>query len=115
MNKTIVLALLALGLLSVLPAMAQQEKNVVVKPEETDEILANPGMGWETFQSRAKDDKNLPDWIPSTIYYIRWGWIELEPQPGKLNTEVARRHAEGSSRLGPEARVSRQVLLQSSP
>jgi len=25
-------------------------KQVVVTPEETHEILANPGMGWETFQ-----------------------------------------------------------------
>ena len=31
--------------------------------------------------------QNLPKWIPSTIHYARWGWEELEPQPGKLNTE----------------------------
>ncbi len=60
---------------------------VVVTPEETDEILANPGMGWETFHRTSKQDKNLPSWIPSTVQYARWGWGELEPQPGKLNTE----------------------------
>ncbi len=32
-------------------------------PKETDEILANPGMGWETFHGTAKQDKNLPSWI----------------------------------------------------
>ena len=63
------------------------EEQIVVKPEETDEILANPGMGWETFHQTSKQDKNLPKWIPSTIHYARWGWEELEPQPGKLNTE----------------------------
>ncbi|MGA2033262.1 MAG: DUF4832 domain-containing protein [Thermoguttaceae bacterium] len=59
----------------------------VVTPQETDEILANPGMGWETFGRTSKQDKNLPSWIPSTVRYNRWGWGELEPQPGKLNTE----------------------------
>jgi hypothetical protein len=60
---------------------------VIVTPEETDEILANPGMGWETFHRTSTHDKNLPSWIPSTVGYVRWGWGELEPQPGKLNTE----------------------------
>ena len=68
-------------------AVALAQEQVVVKPEETDEILANPGMGWETFHQTSKQDKSLPKWIPSTIHYARWGWGELEPQPGKLNTE----------------------------
>ncbi len=54
-------------------------------PEETDEILANPGMGWETFHRTAKQDKNLPPWIPSTVHYARWGWRDLEPRPGKID------------------------------
>ena len=65
----------------------QPAKRVVVTPEETDEILANPGMGWQTFHRTSKQDKSLPPWIPSTVHYARWGWGELEPQPGKLNTE----------------------------
>ncbi len=65
----------------------QPAKQVVVTPEETDEILANPGMGWETFHRTAKQDKSMPSWIPSTVHYPRWGWGELEPQPGKLNTD----------------------------
>jgi len=60
-------------------------QQVVVTPEETDEILVNPGMGWETFHHTAKQDKNLPSWIPSTVHYARWGWRELEPQPGKID------------------------------
>ena len=65
----------------------QAAKQVVVTPEETDELLANPGMGWQTFHHTSKQDKSLPRWIPSTVHYARWGWGELEPQPGKLNTE----------------------------
>ena len=60
---------------------------VVVKPQATSELLANPGMGWETFHRTSKSDKNLPAWIPSTVCYYRWSWRDLEPQPGKLNTE----------------------------
>jgi len=70
----------------VLTAMAG-DRQVVVKPEETDEILANPGIGWETFHHTSKQDRSLPSWIPSTIQYARWGWGNLEPQPGKLNTD----------------------------
>jgi len=75
-----------LTVLSVSLATGQEEKRVItVVPEETDEILANPGMGWETFHRTSKQDKNLPSWIPSTVHYARWGWRELEPQPGKID------------------------------
>mgnify|MGYP005844739123 CR=1 FL=1 len=64
----------------------QQAAPVVrVAPEETDEILSNPGMGWETFHHTRNQDKNLPSWIPSTIHYARWGWGVLEPQPGQID------------------------------
>ncbi len=78
----------ALGLA---PAAAGEESKrpgadrVVVSPEPTDELLANPGMGWQTFHQTRKQDRNLPDWIPSTVHYARWGWKELEPEAGKLN------------------------------
>ena len=58
---------------------------VQVVPKETDEILANPGMGWETFHRTAASDKNLPPWIPSTVHYARWGWGELEPTKGHID------------------------------
>jgi hypothetical protein len=73
-----------------LTSVAEDEPEVAlvtVTPEETEEILANPGMGWETFHRTANDDKNLPSWIPSTIHYARWGWKVLEPQKGKIDYE----------------------------
>jgi hypothetical protein len=76
------------------------QQMVVVTPEETDEILANPGMGWETFHRTSRQDRTLPSWIPSTIHYARWGWGEVEREPGKLNTDFLDRvlretHASG--------------------
>ena len=65
-------------------ALADETAWVRVVPEETNEILANPGMGWETFHRTANNDKNLPSWIPSTVHYARWGWRELEPEQGKI-------------------------------
>ncbi len=58
---------------------------VRVAPNETNEILANPGMGWETFHRTAEKDDNLPTWIPSTVHYARWGWGTLEPAKGKID------------------------------
>lgn len=79
--KRIGMAFIAVGMVTGL-AHGQQ---IVVTPQETDEILANPGMGWQTFHRTATQDKNLPPWIPSTVHYARWGWRELEPQPGKID------------------------------
>ena len=58
---------------------------VTIHPEETNELLPNPGMGWKTFHHTRTNDRNLPDWIPSTIHYARWGWGVLEPLPGKID------------------------------
>ena len=60
---------------------------VTVVPKTTNQILANPGMGWQTFHHTAAEDKSLPDWIPSTVHYVRWGWGTLEPQPGSLDSQ----------------------------
>ena len=81
------------------PCRAQQ---VVVRPQERDDILANPGVGWENFRRSSKQDKNLPSWIPTTIYYARWGWSELEPLPGKLNTGLLDKALKEARDSGPK-------------
>jgi len=58
---------------------------VTVSPRDTDELLANPGIGWQTFHRTRTQDKSLPEWLPSTLHYARWGWGTLEPQPGKID------------------------------
>ncbi|MCK9639305.1 MAG: DUF4832 domain-containing protein [Prolixibacteraceae bacterium] len=65
----------------------QGRKVIILKPAELDEILANPGIGWETQGRVAKQDKNLPSWIPSTICYCRWGWDKFEPKQGQIDTD----------------------------
>jgi hypothetical protein len=67
------------------------DKLIRIAPQQTDEILANPGMGWETFHRSSRQDRNLPSWIPSTVYYLRWGWGELEPRPGKIAFDLVDR------------------------
>jgi len=64
---------------------AEEKPVATVTPEETDELLANPGIGWQTFHRTKKQDRNLPSWIPSTVHYARWGWGTLEPEPGKID------------------------------
>ena len=79
-------ALICITRLAPGPVLAESSDAVVtVIPEETDEILANPGMGWETFHTTARNDKSLPSWIPSTVHYARWGWGKLEPEKGKID------------------------------
>ena len=72
-------------LAAAIPVLAASAQVVTVRPQETDELLANPGMGWETFHRTRDKDKSLPDWIPSTVHYARWGWGVLEPQPGEID------------------------------
>jgi hypothetical protein len=68
------------------PGQAREDGGIVtVLPEETDELLANPGIGWQTFGRTRDKDRALPDWIPSTVHYVRWGWREVEPEPGKID------------------------------
>lgn len=53
---------------------------VTVVPEETDELLANPGIGWETFHRTGDKDRNLPDWIPfdyaSDLVYVHLSYSD---------------------------------------
>ncbi|NQT38774.1 MAG: beta-galactosidase [Planctomycetes bacterium] len=81
--------LVGFGLLTVILLHAGQvwaaEPPVTVTPEDSDEILANPGMGWQTFHRTRTQDNNLPSWIPSTVHYARWGWGTLEPDEGKID------------------------------
>lgn len=79
------LCLLLLLFVPVQIQAAEPDELVTVTPEQTDKILANPGIGWETFHRTSKADKNPPPWIPSTIRYDRWGWKVLEPEQGRID------------------------------
>jgi len=51
---------------------------------ETDELLPNPGMGWQTFHRFADEDPNLGG-LPSMSAYFRFYWRELEPVEGQID------------------------------
>lgn len=87
MGQNLVWFGLVAGVLCVPARMqAADAKGVVtVTPEESDAILANPGMGWETFHRTADNDSSRPSWIPSTVHYARWGWGTLEPEKGQID------------------------------
>ena len=64
--------------------MPQQEQMITVAPNVTDDLLANPGMGWQTFHTFADVDPNLAG-LPASTCYFRWYWSELEPVAGQID------------------------------
>lgn len=104
-RSRLLLSVLAIGLAWSLftPVSATESGRIRVVPAEIDDILPNPGMGWQTFHRTADRDANLPDWIPSTVHYARWGWKDFEPRPGSLNEDflddVLRRTRQAGQRL----------------
>ncbi len=81
--------LLLLGWLTVLGLPANRAAEtasppVRVTPAESDELLANPGMGWQTFHRFADEDSNLQG-LPSASAYFRFYWREIEPADGRID------------------------------
>lgn len=55
-----------------------------VEPRPIDDLLANPGMGWQTFHRFADEDRNLQG-LPSGSAYFRFYWREIEKQDGNID------------------------------
>lgn len=55
---------------------------VTIELKETDDLLANPYMGRQTFHRFADEEKNFAG-LPSASAYIRLYWREIEPAEGK--------------------------------
>ncbi|HSV73850.1 MAG TPA: DUF4832 domain-containing protein [Chthonomonadales bacterium] len=83
-----------------LSAPLPEARTVRIAPRTIRGILANPHMGWQTFHTTADRDRALPAWIPSTVAYYRWGWRELEPERGRLNTALVDSTIEAARRAG---------------
>jgi hypothetical protein len=69
------------------PAMARQMDNNIVEPDPADEVLVNPGMGFETFNSFNGDERNrwAENYPECSISYFRLCWSILEPEEGRYN------------------------------
>ena len=72
------------------PAWARQADNYIFEPEATDEVLVNPGMGFETFNSFNGDERNIlaENYPECSIAYFRFYWSKLEPEEGRYNFEM---------------------------
>jgi len=67
-------------------AARAQGDPVTVEPAETDELLANPHMGWQTFHRFADDDEALAG-LPSSSAYFRFYWSQIEKTKGQVNLD----------------------------
>ena len=106
-KRTLIFLVLAMVSWSV-PASSQKHANVVVvRPQEIQDVLVNPGMGITTFQrfngqalnpeltwSERGPEMTLaqatskPDFPDTSIAYLRWYWDTLEPEPGKFRWDI---------------------------
>jgi len=89
------------------PGAFGQAETVVVRPEPSNEILVNPGMGITTFQrfngqplnqglrwseegptAKQPEASVISDFPDTTIAYCRWFWAELQPTPDRIRWEI---------------------------
>jgi hypothetical protein len=72
------------------PVWARQADNYIFEPEATDEVLVNPGMGFETFHSFNGDRQNIlaENYPECSIAYFRFYWSKLEPREGTYNFDL---------------------------
>jgi hypothetical protein len=72
------------------PARARQADKNIIEPDSTDEVLVNPGMGFETFHSFNEDhiNKSTDNYPECSIAYFRFYWSKLEPREGRYNFEI---------------------------
>lgn len=78
------LAALFCCLLLALPVAGAAAPLVTVKPQESNELFANPGMGWQTFGYFNDTDRALQG-LPSASAYFRFYWREIEPTDGAID------------------------------
>lgn len=112
----------------------------IIRPKLINDVLVNPGMGFQTFQrfngqelnpgltgpnwseagptAKLPDAPAKPDFPDSSVAYLRWHWITLEPEKGKVRWEIidlaleeARRHGQALAiRLMPYDRDEKYPL-----
>jgi hypothetical protein len=101
------ISLLMALVVSLFVGASAQTEIIVVRPESSDEVLVNPGMGITTFQrfngqplnqglrwseegptakqSKASAQSVFPD---TSIAYCRWFWNELQPASNRIRWEI---------------------------
>lgn len=101
------LSLLLMLAISLDLSAAAQNDTVIVRPEQSGEILINPGMGITTFQrfngeplnqglhwseegptGKRSDSSTRSDFPNTSIAYCRWFWSELQPTANRIRWEI---------------------------
>ncbi len=79
----------------------------IITPELSDEVLLNPGMGFETFNSFNEDDRNkrAENYPRCSIAYFRFDWDTLEPHEGRYDFDVIDSRLEKARRNGQDLAV----------
>jgi hypothetical protein len=83
MNFTRSLGLFSLLLLPILTFAAGDDR-LQVRFREVDTLFANPGQGWMSQQRSPKGGSRFP----CSVVYIRFNWVDVEPEEGQYNWKV---------------------------
>jgi len=84
MNRKLLTSIAMLAVIIFVLASSAFAQNIIVNPEPSDELFANPGMGWQTFNRFADEDPNLAG-LPSGSAYFRLYWSEVESEDGMID------------------------------
>ena len=77
--------------------MKVTDRRIVVHPQDTGQVLENPGMGWVlhyydnvafNYGGRLEPSDTVDDYPGLTVIYLRIAWSHLEPQEGQFNWSV---------------------------
>ena len=101
------LLILSALIVSLFGRASAQTEMIVVRPEPSDEVLVNPGMGITTFQrfngqplnqglrwseegptSKQSDAAGRSDFPDTSVAYCRWFWNELQPAADRFRWEI---------------------------
>lgn len=79
-------ALWAVGTLLGLPRSDAATRDELTRRQfrEVDTLFANPGQGWMSQQRAPRGEPRFP----CSVVYIRFGWAEVEPEPGRYNWKM---------------------------
>ena len=80
-------------------ATAAADSETTVEPREIDDLLVNPGLGFETFHC-FNGDREVRNYPACSIAYFRFYWDQLEPEEnqyafGLIDELLAKARARG--------------------
>jgi hypothetical protein len=102
------------------------DARILVRPRESDEILINPAMGFQTYQrfngdpiekkdfwnddgptSYSADPPSLKneDFPDASVAYLRWYWYAIEPEEGRYRWDIIDRALETAKRRGQQLHI----------